>query len=196
MKNNNKFKLLVALLALFFATANYGQSKPELTIGDSAPELNVTWIKGSPVTSFMGDKLYVVEFWATWCGPCKTAMPHLSELAKQYEGKVVFTGVNIWEKNPENKPYDSFMPMVEQFIITMGDKMAYNVAMDNNDLYMTTKWMKAAKQNGIPASFLVKEGKIIWIGHPHYLDQIIEQVLAGTYDMQAAIVKHNEKYGK
>jgi tetratricopeptide (TPR) repeat protein len=67
--------------------------------------------------------------------------------------------------------------------------------MDNNDLFMANSWMKAAKQNGIPASFLIKEGKIIWIGHPHYFENTLEEVLAGTYDMEAfaTTYKANQK---
>jgi len=152
-------------------------------MGDKAPEIKVNWIKGTPVNSFDNNMVYVVEFWATWCGPCKSAMPHLSELAKQYAGKVTFVGVNVWEKGTENKTYDTALPAVKEFVESMGDKMGYNVAMDNNDKYMSNQWMKAAGQNGIPASFIVKEGKIIWIGHPMMLDKTLESIFAGTYDM-------------
>ena len=39
----------------------------------------------------------VVDFWAEWCGPCKTIAPHLDELAGQYEGKVKFVKLNVDE---------------------------------------------------------------------------------------------------
>ncbi|XP_059220770.1 thioredoxin-2 [Stomoxys calcitrans] len=42
-----------------------------------------------------GDKLVVVDFFATWCGPCKMIAPHLEELSKEYAGKVVFVKVDV-----------------------------------------------------------------------------------------------------
>ncbi|HVU64861.1 MAG TPA: TlpA disulfide reductase family protein [Phycisphaerales bacterium] len=76
------------------------QAKPKgftgkrLIVGDPAPSLSIEkWIKGEPVTSFEKGKVYVVEFWATWCGPCKASMPHITDLQKQYKGKVTFIGV-------------------------------------------------------------------------------------------------------
>jgi len=190
-------KSIVSLLAICFAVYSFGQTSAiTLRIGDPAPELKVTWLKGTPVESIAKDKIYVVEFWATWCGPCKLAMPHLSELAKQYEGKVTFIGVDVWEKGFQEKTYETFLPSLKEFIASMGDKMAYNVAMDNNDLYMANKWMTASGQGGIPATFLIKDGKIIWIGHPIKLDKILEDVLADTYDMASNAKAFNEETNK
>ncbi|MFA5849237.1 MAG: TlpA disulfide reductase family protein [Bacteroidales bacterium] len=197
MKKNMWRKSIVSLLAICLASYSFGQTSAiTLRIGDPAPELKVTWLKGTPVDSIAKDKIYVVEFWATWCGPCKAAMPHLSELAKQYEGKVTFIGVDVWEKGSESKTYDTFTPMLKEFVASMGDKMAYNIAMDNNDMHMANKWMKASGQGGIPATFLIKDGKIIWMGHPIKLDKILEEVLAGTYDMASTAKSFNEETEK
>ncbi|MCK9626978.1 MAG: thioredoxin domain-containing protein [Bacteroidales bacterium] len=189
MKSIFKYFAIISIITISIiagASTSSAQSAPvTLKIGDAAPELNVNWIKGTPVNGFDNNMVYVVEFWATWCGPCKAAMPHISELAKQYAGKATFIGVNIWEKGTENKPYESVMPAVQQFVESMGDKMGYNVAMDKNEKFMANNWMRAAGQNGIPASFLIKDGKIAWIGHPMEIDKIIEEVLAGTFDIEA-----------
>jgi len=193
----NMKKNVLTLLAICFAAYSFGQTSAiTLRIGDPAPELKVTWLKGTPVESIAKDKIYVVEFWATWCGPCKAAMPHLSELAKTYEGKVTFIGVDVWEKGSESKTYDTFTPMLKEFVAGMGEKMAYNIAMDNNDQHMANNWMKASGQGGIPATFLIKDGKIIWMGHPIKLDKILEDVFAGTYDMASNAKAFNEETNK
>jgi thiol-disulfide isomerase/thioredoxin len=197
MKMNNWKRSIMTLSAICFASYIFGQAAAvTLKIGDPAPELKVTWLKGTPVTSLDKDKLYVLEFWATWCGPCKLAMPHLSELAKQYTGKVTFIGIDIWEKGSEKKLYETFRPELTEFVAGMGDKMAYNVAMDNNDLHMSNNWMKAAGQYGIPSTFLLKGGKIIWIGHPIKLDTILLKVFDGTYNMESYAKEFNQKNTK
>ena len=185
MKN---FYLTFAALAC--AVIVFGQGAGvTLKIGDKAPDLKVVWLKGEPVEAFDNDMLYLVEFWATWCGPCISSMPHLSDIARKYEGKLKIIGVNVSEKGYDKKPYDSFLPVVKEFVSSMGDKMDYLVAMDNNDLHMAKSWMQAAGQNGIPASFLIKEGTVIWIGHPHVFEEVLLQVLDGTYDAGAAAKK-------
>lgn len=190
-------KFFLTLSAICLAAYSFGQSSAiTLRMGDPAPELKVAWLKGTPVEGFDINKVYVVEFWATWCGPCKAAMPHLSELARQYDGKVTFIGVDVWEKGFESKSYDSYMPMLKEFVAGMGEKMAYNIAMDNNELYMANSWMKASGQGGIPATFLVKDQKIIWIGHPMKLDKVLEEVFAGNYDMAVNAKAFNEETEK
>src|SRR5579862_5736966 len=90
-----------------------------LDIGPNSapPPLDVkTWIKGSPVKEFLPDKTYVVEFWATWCGPCKESIPHLTELAKKYAGKATFTGVSVYEKNAPVGEFANYGDKVAAFV--------------------------------------------------------------------------------
>lgn len=147
--------------------------------GDAPPPLKVAkWIKGNPVNEFRKDHVYVVEFWATWCGPCRRSIPHLTELAKKHQGKVTFIGVSIWERAP--------IETVEKFVSNMGDKMDYLVAADDSEGTMSKTWMQAAQQNGVPTAFVIKDGKIVWIGHPMELDDPLEQILKGTFNWQEA----------
>ncbi len=156
-----------------------------LSIGSPAPKLNVSaWAKGTPVKGFDNGQVYVVEFWATWCGPCKTSIPHITEMAKKFGSKVNFIGVSVWERG------DDIPGMVKKFVDEMGAKMDYNIALDNGDA-MAETWMTAARQNGIPAAFIVNQkGQIAWIGHPmDNMDKTLEKVVDGKYDMKSAKAK-------
>jgi len=158
--------------------------------GNPAPPIKVIkWLKGSPVNSFEKGKLYVVEFWATWCGPCRQSIPHLTELAKKYQGKVTVVGVNAFE-NPQAKDA-SYVADVAKFVTDMGDKMNYNVAVDGPEGTMASTWMRAANQNGIPTAFVVdRQSRIAWIGHPMMgLDEVLGQEVADKYDVAAAAKK-------
>ncbi|SHM61399.1 Thioredoxin [Chitinophaga jiangningensis] len=182
----NKIKIAVLLLLSVFAgiVTTVGQSNAKLTIGDTAPALKYAkWIKGEPVKSFEGDHLYVLEFWATWCGPCKAAMPHITKLQQEYKGKVTFIGVDVWEKVAEGKPYESTLPMVEKFVKGNDANMEYAVVADNNEQFMGNNWLKAAGQNGIPSTFIIKNNQILWIGHPNSLDTALPAILNGRFDM-------------
>lgn len=75
-----------------------GRFAPEASCGDSAPALNVmAWLKGEPVPRFEPGHVYVVDFWSTWCPVCAAAMPHLSAMQANYQGKLSIIGVNARE---------------------------------------------------------------------------------------------------
>jgi thiol-disulfide isomerase/thioredoxin len=161
-----------------------------LTIGDPAPALSVgKWIKGEKVDKLDKGQIYVVEFWATWCGPCKTSIPHLTQLQKKYDG-VKFIGVSILENDPKQ---------VEPFVKEMGATMDYRVATDDlskgarDEGKMATNWFSAADEDGIPTAFIVdKDGKIAWIGHPMEMDGPLAKIVDGTWDVKAAISERTE----
>lgn len=163
-------------------------SADSLTIGTPAPALAVAkWVKGVPV-SFQKGNVYVVEFWATWCGPCMQSIPHLSELAEKYSGKATFTGVSVWER--QSSPTDSsYFEKVDKFVKGGVPKMDYHVAVDGLDHTMATTWMRNAGEGGIPTAFIVnREGNIAWIGHPMAgLDEALSHVIDGTYNLSAAL---------
>jgi thiol-disulfide isomerase/thioredoxin len=175
----------IGLVAAALVAASTVAVAGELKVGDPAPKITVSsWVKGDPVPAFQKDHLYVVEFWATWCGPCKRSIPHLTELQKEYaEDNVTFIGVSVWESDPSK---------VEPFVEEMGDKMAYTVAKDlipegAESGVMAETWMAAAGQKGIPAAFIVgRDGKIAWIGHPMSMDEPLEGIVAGTWTPEKA----------
>ncbi len=192
--------LFAALIAVtggvFVATtqsAHAQTAKPDsaaaLTIGSTAPKLPVgAWVKGKPV-SLTDGKVHVVEFWATWCGPCKTTIPHLTEIAKKYAGKADVTGVSVWERGAD------VPAKVKAFVKEMGATMDYHVARDDAKGTIAASWMEAAGQGGIPTAFIVdQKGKVVWIGHPmDGLDETLGKVIAGKYDVAAAKKAFQEK---
>jgi len=174
--------LSTTALAQADSTEQPAEHRPKLWVGDKAPELVVSdWIKGEPVEQFEKGKVYVVEFWATWCGPCIAGMPHLSEVQKRLGDK----GVTIISVSSEDR--SNTLEATRKMTKEKGDTMAYTVAFDAGRV-ANAAWMQPAEQRGIPASFVVdKEGKIAFIGHPMWLDIPLDAILAGTWEPKAGM---------
>jgi thiol-disulfide isomerase/thioredoxin len=159
------------------------ESTGELIIGDTAPQISIgKWIKGDAVESFAKDQVYVVEFWATWCGPCLANMPHLASLQTEYGDKVTFIGVTA----EEDDVVSEFMAQDSRGGQPWSEVLTYTIALDK-DRETNTAYMEAAGQNGIPCAFVVgKTGKVEWIGHPAAIDDPLKQVVDGTWDSTKA----------
>lgn len=166
-----KFSLRCLALATCLLTVETAMAK--LSVGDPAPKIQVgSWVQGGPVKEFEGDKVYIVEFWATWCGPCIQAIPHLNKTSQRLEEKgLIVIGQNLGEDAATAK----------KFVNKMGAKMTYRVTEDDNAAggFMAKNWLQAAEQKGIPCSFVInKKGKIAYIGHPMSLkDSLLETLL-------------------
>jgi len=151
----------------------------KLKVGDPAPALAVsTWLHGTPVKGFEPGRVYVVEFWATWCGPCRQIMPHMGDLQDEYRAKgVTFIGFASEANDKEAK--------VNAFVAKQGAKLGYTFAFGSGS-ETHNAYMKASGQNGIPCSFVVdKQGRIAYIGHPLFLDVVLPKVLDGNWDPKA-----------
>ncbi|MCE2794374.1 MAG: redoxin family protein [Planctomyces sp.] len=157
------------------------QRRHALEPGDAAPALSISrWMQGEALELRAGDTVHVVEFWATWCGPCLMSMPHLAELQTRYGDKVKFVGVT--DEEPE---------LVEKFLQqpaqggqqTWGQLLTYRIAVDDAGK-TSSAWLQAAGQDVIPCAFIVgRQGKVEWIGHPLAIDRPLQQVVDGTWDI-------------
>ncbi len=192
--NKIKFILLFVLSVIFLLPVGCkktqeqpAEQKPSTnttaSIGMQAPQLSIAqWVKGKPVdiAAGKGKKIFVVEFWATWCPPCKVTIPHLTETQKKYANKdVVIIGVT-----------DEEIKLVKDFVSTMGDKMDYVVAVD--DKSRTSKsYLEAFGIETIPHAFIIdKNGRIVWQGNPmEGFDEALESVVNGSFSIEKEIKK-------
>lgn len=183
-----KMIVLLAMLGSSFLSADAqdanAQNGPTLHVGDSAPKLVVgRWVKGEPIADFKKGHVYVLDFWATWCVPCRESMPHMSALARQYRDRATFIAMNVSET--PRKDRDVFT-MVDAFVKMMGNKLDTHVAMDNDASLVNHTWLRAAGIRSIPSVFIVdQESKIAWIGQPQGVDSVLAAVVAGTFDAAA-----------
>lgn len=162
LKVGRAFCILLLLSGSAFAIADKDGSK----IGDFPPPLTLSKVFQGPkemTWDKLKGKVVVLEFWATWCGPCVKAIPHLNDLVEQFHGKpVVFLSVTS-----ENED------VVRLFL----KKHPINswIALDDYE-----KLNKAFHVQGIPHAVIVNaQGRIAAITHPAALAaRHLEEVLA------------------
>lgn len=152
------------------------EKKGKLKVGDKAPEFKAKVVKGDAVASLEKGKVYVVEFWATWCPPCLKSIPHLSELQKQYKDQVTIIGVACKDySRPKDEQNEE---RIKSFAAEQKDNMAYRVAFDDGTGKMNVNWMDAAGKDGIPTAFVVDtEGKLAYIGNPMGVDDVLAKLV-------------------
>lgn len=142
-----KFRLVFSLMVLFC----FGFILPGCTQGEPAvaPEVNAgKWINADSFSlADNKDKIVVVEFWATWCPPCRKSIPHLAKLHEEYKDK----GVMIVSLS--NEPAAT----IEGFMKKADMPWIIGAESDSGSAYGVS---------GIPAAFIVVDGKIVWNGHP------------------------------
>ncbi len=158
-----------------------------LGIGDRAPALSIEeWVQGHPVdlAREIGTRVFMVEFWATWCPPCKASVPRLTEFQNKYKKDLTIIGITSKDDRGNTNA------AVRRFVKDKGPKMSYTVAMDK-DMVTSMAYMGGAEVAGIPYAFLVaRNGKIAWEGSPldPALDDVLSELISGTFNFDAAAV--------
>lgn len=155
-------------------------------LGNAAPVFATTDIDGKAIDikPLVGKKVILLDFWATWCGPCVQAMPQVDEVAKKFKEKgLVFYAVNAGEE----------ADVIKTFLTEA--KMDVPVALDTDG-----KIAELYKVEGIPQTLLIgTDGKVqvVHVGFSPNLGQLlseqIEAVLAGKELAAAELAKSEDK---
>jgi len=140
----------------------------------------IDWIRGEAPAEWEPGALYLIECWATWCGPCIAVIPKLNELHLNFKDKGLrIIGVNVWEDGIDK---------VREFVTARGDGMAYPIAYTGRGGAFETEWLVPAGVRGIPHAFVVRDGKLLVKTHPGYLtEEVVTGLLAGGEAADAAI---------
>ncbi len=168
-------KIIFTCIVLFSIPAIANAQRSKLAVGSAAPVMDIAhWVKSE--FNQAEAEVYVIEFWATWCPPCRKSIPHLTDLQEKYAA-VGLSIIGVTDEDAE---------VVEPFVERMGSKMDYIIAIDNRGK-TSQKWMRAAGKKGIPTAFIVDRSKTIqFIGHPlsPEFELTLDQVMSGRYNKQ------------
>jgi peroxiredoxin len=121
-----------------------------IKVGQPAPDFTLQDLSGHPValSGYRGQQVVLMDFWATWCGPCRMAMPGLQELADKYRDH----GLEILSVN-QGEPADHVRDFIQH------EKYTFHVVLDQNQAVGEQYGVQ-----GIPTLMLVdKKGVVQWI---------------------------------
>ena len=144
---------------------------PRFVVGSPAPPLNFgEWLHGDPLTGPEPGKPLVLDFWASWCGPCLQAAPHLQQVAEEFAGRATVVGVTVIDgRNP--------MPAVMQ---ALAATKASRYAVRHATVPPATE--EAYRVNAFPTAVVVgPDGRVAYVGNPMLVDEVLDRLLAGTW---------------
>lgn len=133
-----------------------------LKVGDAAPALAVSsWWADKKLDGLQKNRVYLVDFWASWCPPCRESFPDLARMKAKYGSE----GLEVVAISIDDDPNDA-----AKFLTEQGNKFDFFVGMDKSSATYNS-WVEAIGRTTIPTTFLVDaSGKIAWVGHPAELE--------------------------
>ncbi len=141
--------LFLAVFTAVSALAGCSSSGPGEENTRKAPEFTLENLDGKDVSmKDFANKVVVVDFWATWCGPCREEIPHLNKLYSEYRNKgFVIVGISMDTDGPD---------LVRQFVSDF--KMEYPVVIGNDNV--TEEFGGII---GLPTKFVIdRKGNIVY----------------------------------
>jgi thiol-disulfide isomerase/thioredoxin len=85
-----------------YIRAKHFAANPDLSYAKMAPAFTVTALDGSKFAlDEMGGRVVLIDFWATWCGPCNEELPHMKKIAKEFAGQPLVIISISWDSDPE-----------------------------------------------------------------------------------------------
>ena len=152
-----------------------------LAAGTAAPDFTVQDRSGSPLklSDYKG-KVVVLDFWATWCGPCQQSLPHTNEVAKLFAGKGVVTlAVNVWDNKAA---FDGWLPKHPEYD-------AITFALDPTQEHGKDVATLLYHVSGIPTQFVIgKDGKVFksFVGYGGPTDDLADAITAASAAQSAS----------
>lgn len=141
------------------------------------------WVKGDAIKSWEPGKVYLLECWATWCGPCVASIPHINGLYEKYKDKGLrVIGVNVYEDGKD---------AVAAFVKKKGAGMSYPSVYTGKGSDFEMTWMRKGEMSlPIPQIWVVKDGKLLSrVVSSMLTEEVIEGLLKGGDAQDAAMKK-------
>lgn len=145
-------------------------AQKNIKVGHPAPPITVTdWIANVPVDTNLANKFIVLEFWATWCGPCIEAIPHMNSLQAKFNRPDLYF-VSITDESRQK--VERFLKRVELKSIVVSDQ-------NNKTQALFGDGVKGVVQ--LPLTVLINDkGDVSWMGLPFDLtESMIADFLSG-----------------
>lgn len=143
--------------------------------GKTAPNMKITkWLNNKPD---LEGKVVLVDFWATWCAPCRASIPHTNKLADRFRDDVVCIGLS--DETPS-----AFETGMRKQKLKFSD-FHYTLALDGGQM------SRKASVRGIPHVIIMSSDWVVrWQGHPTYLtEEILGKIVAANNSLDKSVVR-------